>query len=75
MEDCQSGYWSGLLNRGREFGPWVRIPYSPQSYSLFSDIYLKISVMKHFIKQKLLPFNYIKTYTVTNINDYFIGLP
>lgn len=30
LESCQSGYWSGLLNRGLERGPWVRIPHSPQ---------------------------------------------
>jgi large subunit ribosomal protein L3 len=31
------------------------------------------SFLGHFIKQKLLPFNYIKTYKVFNVHEYFIG--
>jgi hypothetical protein len=39
LESCQSGYWSGLLNRGPERVPWVRIPHSPHTYQ-FVDIYV-----------------------------------
>ena len=33
LEDWQSGYCSGLLIRGRWFGPQVRILYLPQKYA------------------------------------------